>query len=261
MTEQIQQNRSPRNGTAPAQFRDDGKWVRRLEQLRAAQEGSAPLTGQIHPSECSGNRPGDGALQWWGELPGPRIGPKDHIDLCVMTAAWDQLDDRGRFLLRRDGTILAAGDNARAIVMNSDNLSILEGSKLIGCGQARHAFTRLLEVAPQQTDSVILQEKRSGGHCVISAVGVCRNSVGVAIRLATGAFRPRFADLAEAFALTPSEVHVIEMLLCGSTPRDIGRELRISVHTVRAHIRHCYDKLGISSREELWQKLSPFRLN
>jgi DNA-binding CsgD family transcriptional regulator len=33
------------------------------------------------------------------------------------------------------------------------------------------------------------------------------------------------------------------------------------VHTVRAHLRHCYDKLGVSYREALWQRLAPYRLN
>ncbi len=206
-------------------------------------------------------RAGAETAQWRGELPGPRIGPKERIDLIAVSAAWDQLDDRARFLLGRDGTILAAGNDARALIDRIDSLATPDGNRLMGCGAARAAFQRLLAVAPRRTDAAILRETRSGGHCLVNSVGICRNTIGLAIRLASEDFRPRFPDFTETFGLTPSEVHVIEKLLCGRTPQDIGRGLKISVHTVRAHIRHCYDKLGVSSREELWQKLSPFRLN
>lgn len=198
---------------------------------------------------------------WWSELPGPSIGPKKHFDLNAVTAAWDNIDGRARFLLERDGTILVAGDTAISLVDQLDCLAIREGTALIGCGTSAGTFTKLLQVPCQQTETVILSDQKSGGHAIVTAVGVCRNSVGVAIRVAAEGYKAKYADFAEAFALTPCEVHVVELLLCGATPQQISHELAISIHTVRTHIRHCYDKFDVSSREELWQKLSPFRLN
>jgi len=83
----------------------------------------------------------------------------------------------------------------------------------------------------------------------------------MAIRDADGAFVTVLADLEKAFGLTRCEVLVLEKLMRGHVPHQIAEELAISVHTVRAHLRHCYDKLRVSSREELWQRLAPYHLN
>lgn len=201
------------------------------------------------------------SVQWWSDLPGPTVGPKKRFDFGAVTSAWDIIDGQGRFLLQRDGTILVAGQTARSLVDQMDCLAIRDRTKLIGCGPSACTFAQLLHVPSHQTQTVILPDQRSGGHAIVTSVGVCRNSVGVAVRLASDSYKAKYADFAKAFALTPCEVHVIEMQMCGATPQEVSRELGVSIHTVRTHIRHCYDKLGVSNREELWQKLSPFRIN
>jgi DNA-binding CsgD family transcriptional regulator len=40
----------------------------------------------------------------------------------------------------------------------------------------------------------------------------------------------------------------------------IARDVGVGIETVRTHIRRIYNKLGIGSREELFARLSPFRL-
>ena len=40
-------------------------------------------------------------------------------------------------------------------------------------------------------------------------------------------------------------------LIVGATAREIARELELSFHTVRTHIRKIYAKIGICSRVEL----------
>jgi len=72
--------------------------------------------------------------------------------------------------------------------------------------------------------------------------------------LATGA-RPRRVVLSGIDALTPSERRVAQLAAAGSSNRRIAQSLFVSMRTVAVHLTHTYQKLGISSREELPQAL------
>ncbi|MEL4154752.1 response regulator transcription factor [Corynebacterium bovis] len=51
-----------------------------------------------------------------------------------------------------------------------------------------------------------------------------------------------------ATALTPREREVLQLLAKGKSNRDIGAELFLSEATVKSHLVHIYDKLGVRSR-------------
>ena len=52
-------------------------------------------------------------------------------------------------------------------------------------------------------------------------------------------------------SLTGAEVRVAELVASGMTNRAMAEELTVSPHTVDAHLKHMYAKLGIHSRVEL----------
>ena len=54
--------------------------------------------------------------------------------------------------------------------------------------------------------------------------------------------------------LTDSEIRVLRYLPTNLPSPEIARELYLSVHTVRTHTRHVFDKLGVHSRSEAVQK-------
>jgi DNA-binding CsgD family transcriptional regulator len=60
--------------------------------------------------------------------------------------------------------------------------------------------------------------------------------------------RPRRPALRGRDALTPRELRLAEMAARGMTNRQIAEALFITTKTVETHLRHAYDKLGISSR-------------
>ena len=61
--------------------------------------------------------------------------------------------------------------------------------------------------------------------------------------------QPAVVDSAvERFHLSEREVQVLERLAQGHTAVAIGHLLRISPATVRKHLQHLYDKLGIHDR-------------
>ncbi|AKK04190.1 response regulator [Corynebacterium epidermidicanis] len=49
-------------------------------------------------------------------------------------------------------------------------------------------------------------------------------------------------------ALTPRELQVLTQVATGKSNRDIGKDLLLSEATVKSHLVHIYDKLGVRSR-------------
>jgi DNA-binding CsgD family transcriptional regulator len=54
-------------------------------------------------------------------------------------------------------------------------------------------------------------------------------------------------------SLTDSELKVVDLIARGATNRSAAVQLHVSPHTVRAHLRNAFAKLGVSSRVELSQ--------
>ena len=55
-----------------------------------------------------------------------------------------------------------------------------------------------------------------------------------------------------ATALSPRELEIVRLLISGASAKVIGLTLQIATGTVQNHIKHIYQKLGISSRGELF---------
>jgi DNA-binding CsgD family transcriptional regulator len=82
--------------------------------------------------------------------------------------------------------------------------------------------------------------------------------VGLTLRCTTQSSLFDGTAFAKVFHLTSTERRVVEALFAGQTAEQIGGEFSISIGTVRAHIRHIYEKLGVASREALFHKALPF---
>jgi len=171
------------------------------------------------------------------------------------------LDGRVRLILSRNGRLIAASEGARRLFIVSECLKFTNGLTLTCNGPSRAEFKKLLSVAPGKVETIIMAKHGNDGYHVISSTGISSDTVAVAVRDADDEFTSLFANLEEVFGLTPSEILIVEMLMHGHGAQQIADELENSVYTVRAHLRHCYDKLQVSSREELWHRLAPYRLN
>jgi two-component system, NarL family, nitrate/nitrite response regulator NarL len=84
----------------------------------------------------------------------------------------------------------------------------------------------------------------SNGQCWIG-----RQSVGNLVQMFQQ--RARAAVERESFGLTPRELQVIATVAAGSTNMDIAHALSISEDTVKRHLTHIFDKVGVSNRLEL----------
>lgn len=64
-------------------------------------------------------------------------------------------------------------------------------------------------------------------------------------------WKDRCLEVAQSHKLTKQEERVFTMLARGRSYKHISDELYISVHTVKTHVYHIYQKLGIHSQQEL----------
>lgn len=56
---------------------------------------------------------------------------------------------------------------------------------------------------------------------------------------------------ATLYGLTEREVDVLELIVAGANNKEIARELGLSLATVKTHIQHIFQKVGVSSRTAL----------
>ena len=69
--------------------------------------------------------------------------------------------------------------------------------------------------------------------------------------------RPRRLVLSGLGSLTPSERRVAQLAADGMSNREIAQNLFITARTVEGHLTHAYEKLAITSREQLPAALAP----
>lgn len=204
-----------------------------------------------------------GSTDWGADQgPHPQSGLDDFIgEYEPLLSCWQAIDGRGRLIVSRDGKLLASSEGASRLFVQSDALVRTGNFSLTCAAMSARQRKKLLGAKVGVVETVALSKQSGDGHYVISAVGITTAAVAIAIREADENFVTVFADLEEVFGLTPCEVLVVVRLMRGYCAQRIAGDLDVSVHTVRAHLRHCYDKIGVSSREGLWQRLAPYRLN
>ena len=169
-----------------------------------------------------------------------------------------QLDSRGR--------IVAANDRARDILRKKDGLSDLDGilrvwppsrdaelQKLLaralppfgGQGAAGSMTVRRPSVLPQLVLHVspVGERDMDGRPRRVCAL--------VLVVDPTSRMRVDPGLVAEILGLTPAESQVAVLLAEGRTVRDIALATGRSVSTVRWHMKHVFDKAGVSRQAEL----------
>ena len=77
-------------------------------------------------------------------------------------------------------------------------------------------------------------------------------------QLADGSEASRSASLVEP--VTDAESRVLRLLPSNLSGPDIARELYLSVNTVRTHVRHIYQKLGVRGRREAVDRARELRI-
>jgi DNA-binding CsgD family transcriptional regulator len=160
----------------------------------------------------------------------------------VVEAILDEADERAYLALTPQGRLLWRSQRA-ARLLDPGPLpdAMLAAVRKLGDLAAGEA--------PRSLPSVVHFTRRDGTR-VDGDLRLARTRTGepfVAVALSTGS-RPRVDELRERFGLTQAEADVLGELALGHSNREIARRRSVSVATVRTHVVHLLEKLGVHSR-------------
>jgi DNA-binding CsgD family transcriptional regulator len=178
---------------------------------------------------------------------------------------WSGMDGRARLLVTSERVLLCCDNKTKTELESEENLR-QRGLRIEPAdpGELKN-FEAFLEVTEGNINTYCLPRRRRGGHLLMRASLLKMASgmplVGITFHGTGSDFVPRWADIAAIFGLTSAEHRIVQLLLNGVSPETIASAQKLSINTVRTHISHAYDKLGVSSRDALWRQLAAYRIN
>jgi len=166
-----------------------------------------------------------------------------------LASAWFELDSHACFVTDLDGRLLEANGAGRALVESGAVALHGDGAMSFGLAEASEAVEealRLLSFGQMQRKHIVLQ----GFDGVWRSLELHlhregRSLVFITVRSEARCNAVSTQPLVEAFHLTPTQAEVLAKLASGVVPKDIGRRMGISTHTVRTHLRAIFAKLRV----------------
>ena len=191
----------------------------------------------------------------------PVSAPRGPSDAYLWT--WANTHRSPIVILAQDLTVLWENDAARTLI--DDARHFVRSGGRMGCAdKAQAASFQSFLSGLADASGVWACRAEDGSHLLVRADALSPSGAGRAAVLTlypTGADRPSaWADLGQVFGLTAAEAGIAKRLVSGERAEAVADDLGISLETVRTHVRRIYNKLSISSREELFSMISPFRV-
>jgi DNA-binding NarL/FixJ family response regulator len=132
----------------------------------------------------------------------------------------------------------------------------LDGVGAIAKIRARHPDACILVLTTFDTDDDIERALRAGARGYLlkdvaeeELVKALRDVIAGRTRVAPSV-AAKLADRMTQVQLTMRELAVLRLLADGKTNKEIGAELSIAEGTVKVHLTHLFEKLGVSNRTE-----------
>jgi DNA-binding CsgD family transcriptional regulator len=146
-----------------------------------------------------------------------------HRQLVYANPAAEQLRDRLRVKYRSELSVLLR-DHLKSL---GENLEVATAISLL-TGQGEPFYVHVIPLDSSGTD-----------------VAVSVRELGTAM----GAFRTRYR-------LSKREAEVVELVLLGYRNRDIASTLGTSPTTIKKHLTHVFDKVGVDTRTQLVARMA-----
>jgi len=135
-------------------------------------------------------------------------------------------------------------------------MPVMEGVEAVRQLRLRDPNARVIVLTTYDTDDEISQALKAGAKAYvlkdISAEGLVsciRDVLGGKTYLAPAA-AAKLAEGVSRVQLTPRELSTLKLLADGKANKEIANELDISERTVKTHLAHLFEKLGVTSRTE-----------
>lgn len=135
-------------------------------------------------------------------------------------------------------------------------MPLMEGVEVVRRIRERDPDARVIVLTTYDTDDEITQALRAGAKAYvlkdISAddLVACIRSVLAGRTYLAPAAAAKLAEGVTRVQLTPREITALRLMADGKANKEIAQELRISERTVKSHLGHLFEKLGVTSRTE-----------
>src|SRR3954466_6104764 len=152
---------------------------------------------------------------------------------------------------------IAAYDAHRPDVTLLDlRMPVMEGVEVVRRIRERDAAARVIVLTTYDTDDEISRALKAGAKAYVlkdiaadALVGCIRQVLAGKIYLAPSA-AAKLAEGVTHVQLTPREMAALRLMADGKANKEIASELAISERTVKSHLGHLFEKLGVTSRTE-----------
>ena len=135
-------------------------------------------------------------------------------------------------------------------------MPVMEGVEVVRQIRERDPKARVIILTTYDTDDEISQALRAGAKAYvlkdISADGLvnCIRDVLAGKTYLAPAAAAKLAEGVTRMRLTPRETATLRLLADGKANKEIATALEISERTVKTHLAHLFEKLGVTSRTE-----------
>ena len=150
-----------------------------------------------------------------------------HHHLVYSNAAAKQLATRLRAKYRSELTVLLR-DHLRELVEKTSKGTRSTTVTLLTGGHGEPFYVHVVPLDAEETDIAV----------TVRELGTCM-----------GAFSSRYR-------LSPREAQVVELVLLGYRNRDIATTLGTSPATIKKHLTHVFDKVGVDTRTQLVSRIA-----
>ena len=135
-------------------------------------------------------------------------------------------------------------------------MPVMEGVEAVRQIRERDPDARVIVLTTYDTDDEIARALRAGAKAYVlkdisadALVGCIREVLAGRTYLAPAA-AAKLAEGVTRVQLTPREMATLRLMADGKANKEIAADLGISDRTVKTHLGHLFDKLGVTSRTE-----------
>lgn len=207
---------------------------------------------------------GDAGSTAYAESSTPNIGVAEP-EVDDLALKWLALDAQARVIVDQDMRILWANADAVHGLDQRRDMEERDGMLLTVNRGLQRQLERFVGSCTSMLASWNLPRSDGDGTLIIRAQRLDKDDRGHCtyglLFFGTGSdLEARYANLDTVFNLTASEHRVLLQMILGQDATGVAAQLKVSIDTVRSHIRSIYAKVGATSREGLFFKLRPYRL-
>lgn len=135
-------------------------------------------------------------------------------------------------------------------------MPVMEGVEVVRRLRERDAHAKVIVLTTYDTDEDISRALKAGAKAYVlkditaEALVACIHDVLAGKTYLAPAAAAKLAEGVTRIELTPRELATLRLMADGKANKEIATALGISERTVKTHLGHLFDKLGVTSRTE-----------